>query len=1035
MFKLLFVLISSLSFFIHATDYINDKPDFYVQGNDLNKALENINLYMCFVGNGIARGSLLNKGPYKVLTNDGLCLDKFKESSSSTDSSKVAKSVQDESANNETNFKDIIYNEAIFDVKKASQTAPLTAQIWSKYGHGSTNPLKLPQDIYYDFEITKLACTTAIVEENIPCSKYGNLKLYYTYQPADDTWDNLVPIYGSLGLDTAGVTSGMGSIEIADTTLNYVAHAGQSTFNISLKNEGDISTGIFEKFRTMISGAGWPWAIAYNFYQDTSKELFCQKYAYGRMLIYVEPYNPGAANHGSNYHAFTDSANKAGPLRVNDPSLYGIGISDMTNHIKTNFIDPGYGINEGCFSLDGSQSKKIVDYYGIYDADGARVDLINKAFPISATASGTNNFPNNQMYAYANEWGVWLDPKYNTYVDENTEWKNSNPNATDAQKAKSYTIQSNPIVVSKITVGYIALDDIHKHIVQMWTRDEFWNTEYKNLGFCGVDNQDKDGNACTFYSDYVGYYDKDLNGEDGNSATKGGFVFNKYYSCSNSGCTSGTLTGANIIKFENTEWLSTMAKNFGSYSYVKSMWMHDQSARQTLHIKKESLQNQTSKTSTNGIRQEKRENVALSEMPTTLYCIEDCLSPNALNTAYQNLLSTGATIASDADQTWEKTSIAGNTNRSPESTSPYFDVGPYVKASEVNGSGALEYDWNHDSSVDSTRTNATGSWVDGIRDGQKITYTISTNKIFDSGSNSLTFNTTNKTTLKNITDVNNFLSGAHVTTQKGRNENVNWGIWGGRLMTQAQLDNMECDKNYNDFNTSNDEYEYRPGWTQLQSQEKRYCTRKFHQGNVTEYYAITFRTAPTYNLMEGNAVVTFDKPKNLIFSIPANANYPSEFHGQQYWLQFTGDGNRLNGLPMERYDTSSGNTIDNAAAWQASHRWVDSFVIQDGQSVTDADSGATYTIKSLRGQIYLKPITTSAALNLIGGGASSIPYDMEAAIPSTDLLKDLSPNNGTAANSIGAEPTAILNNGAPCVVDGIKNLKDTTGCPFWSWSN
>ena len=92
---------------------------------------------------------------------------------------------------------------------------------------------------------------------------------------------------------------------------------------------------------------------------------------------------------------------------------------------------------------------------------------------------------------------------------------------------------------------------------------------------------------------------------------------------------------------------------------------------------------------------------------------------------------------------------------------------------------------------------------------------------------------------------------------------------------------------------------------------------------------------------------------------------------------------------MERYDTSSGNTIDNAAAWQASHRWVDSFVIQDGQSVTDADSGATYTIKSLRGQIYLKPITTSAALNLIGGGASSIPYDMEAAIPSKDLLKDL----------------------------------------------
>ena len=70
-----------------------------------------------------------------------------------------------------------------------------------------------------------------------------------------------------------------------------------------------------------------------------------------------------------------------------------------------------------------------------------------------------------------------------------------------------------------------------------------------------------------------------------------------------------------------------------------------------------------------------------------------------------------------------------------------------------------------------------------------------------------------------------------------------------------------------------------------------------------------------------------------------------------------------------------------------------------------------------------------SALNLIGGGASSIPYDMEAQIASTDILRDIS-NNGSAADYIGAEPTDLLNNGVPCVVDGIRNTRDTAGCPF-----
>ena len=86
---------------------------------------------MCFVGNGISRGALLNKGPYKVPTRNDLCTTKFGESSNATDSSRTTSSVETQEESETNSFTDINYNNAIFDVTKASLTAPLKAKIWS----------------------------------------------------------------------------------------------------------------------------------------------------------------------------------------------------------------------------------------------------------------------------------------------------------------------------------------------------------------------------------------------------------------------------------------------------------------------------------------------------------------------------------------------------------------------------------------------------------------------------------------------------------------------------------------------------------------------------------------------------------------------------------------------------------------------------------------------------------------------------------------------------------------------------------------
>ena len=123
--KKFFILMILNSTLLSATDYANDIKDFYVQGNELNDSLRAINLYTCFIGNGISRGALLNKGSYKVLTNEDLCINRFSPILSQNTGGYVAKSAGGDLDNTEIDFKDITYNESIFNVTKASQTAPL----------------------------------------------------------------------------------------------------------------------------------------------------------------------------------------------------------------------------------------------------------------------------------------------------------------------------------------------------------------------------------------------------------------------------------------------------------------------------------------------------------------------------------------------------------------------------------------------------------------------------------------------------------------------------------------------------------------------------------------------------------------------------------------------------------------------------------------------------------------------------------------------------------------------------------------------
>ncbi len=963
------ILISINSF---ATDYQKDKIDYFVHGQPLNDSLKTINVFMCFIKKGMLGGSLVNAGPYNVLTDSVGCNNAFEQDKDSQGSGSG-----EDQGDTDVEVTETQYNTAIFDVK-ASVGNPFTAKIWSEVNIGSTDSRFLPTNVYYDYSISRLPCTA--LNENVTpnpgvnCSKYGNLKLDFTYTPSVDNWSTIQPAFAFLGLDEKDKTAGLGMIEIQDNSITYKSHAGTNTFNLNLQAEGNIVKGIFERFISP-SPSNPAWQLAYMFYADDVKNFYCKKYKYAKILIYKHPYPTtpsGIINPAAEAYDFLTPENKWGPKAVDNYQDYITisPVSNATDYWKTNVIASNpFEYDEICYSTEKTNALRLVNEYGLYDSTGSRIELLNKPHSISATASGTNDFPSGKMYVYASEYGVHMPHRYRAhFTPDVTVWKNTDPTASANEKAKQYTLKQNFIQADKITVSYIALDDVHKQSIRMWFYEEHWNTEFKNLGFCGIDNVDKDGVACTSYREYEGYYDKDLE-NDGNSATKGGFVFTRGLACNDGPCVESVVDK----KFENSEWLSIMVKGSAPYTYTRHLhaWNHD--ARSHLAINPSTLQNPSSNSSVNGIKVEKNEQVAVEDLPATLFCLERCISPTALNNTYDALIAAGVLIANpENDQSWTKTSVSGDLDRDPAS-SPYFDVGPYIKTAELNGSGQLEYDRDAPfGTPEWTSSSATGQWQDGILgngsgkgdDGKVVQYSQA-NGVLSVDGQALTFDPANVVKLQQIQNMYGLLNGSRVQVQQNNQIETGayWGFGMGRLFDAAGLAQAVCENNFQVYDNSNaDEYDYRPGWSQADNlATPRYCVNKVHSGAVTSWYNLRVVSQPNYDLIDpdtGKRKI-FDKPIELNFTVPSTAAYPVSEHGKKLKLNYRGKGTRLGGIPIEFKDITTGLPWDGTAANMAYLRGLDKFEIVAGTEVTGTDAlgnVTTYKLKPLLGHAYLKPI-------------------------------------------------------------------------------
>ena len=95
-----------------------------------------------------------------------------------------------------------------------------------------------------------------------------------------------------------------------------------------------------------------------------------------------------------------------------------------------------------------------------------------------------------------------------------------------------------------------------------------------------------------------------------------------------------------------------MVAGTAPHTYVRHghFWNHD--SRSNLSVSENAFQNPDSNSSTNGIRIEKNEYISIQDLPSNLYCLERCLSPERLNTTYDNLIIQGEQIAAVNNQSW-----------------------------------------------------------------------------------------------------------------------------------------------------------------------------------------------------------------------------------------------------------------------------------------------------------------------------------------------------------------------------------------------
>lgn len=439
---------------------------------------------------------------------------------------------------------------------------------------------------------------------------------------------------------------------------------------------------------------------------------------------------------------------------------------------------------------------------------------------------------------------------------------------------------------------------------------------------------DEDTNR-TEYEDYIGTY----NAETQTFTVTTGLTFNPNYE-------ETELT--NPFQFTTTDWLEHMKKvqQYGDELYIEhrelNTWSSDTNSNYT--IAKNSFENPTDGSKENGIAVNARSQISQSELPTKLYCLNNCITATRLAAHYTD-------VKSQADPSGDGSYTGSVSSSSP---SPYADTQTNLKDAMndidiVYNAGTID-----ENTV--TRSYSAGAWMNSLIASELYVYTVSDGKLLDADGNEISVGFE-----WGLSRPYEKIRGANFITKDGWQRETEWGIDTNELVDEASLAKLECDYVI-DSNGKKDYQDENPKYDSTTSGDKmyetRYCVSKMWGNRELESkYSFRYETYKNYVILNADGTkVAFDPPKTLYFTVPNEEKYGND-KGKKFSLQYQGD--HLGGIPGNVVNIDTGEVLGEwVEEWKSNYRWVPRFTIGDDAILKDI-SGTEYKVKALRGEEWL----------------------------------------------------------------------------------
>ncbi|MFL2554002.1 MAG: hypothetical protein ACJ0S4_04840 [Candidatus Rariloculaceae bacterium] len=966
------------------TDYEKSaaEADFYVTGNMVNQAMEQVNFLICWM-NKTNPQNYVGAGTYLALVDQEKCRNQTgADASAEQAASKPSSANQTAAASNEKKETETVkYSETLMTITQEG-----TSQIgkgWAK-----------PQFENGQEPIAYISMTQTAGVDEAAGKPFGDFEFWYEMlQPeafnSPGTFDEPpMSIPANTVIDA-------GYVKAAGRDISYISESmmqGSQAVFADFSDNGDIE-GVFATV------GGWaisefdfqPLQFVFQFKVDATQKAYCQKFLKAQAYTFSET-DPSAAP------TLTEVAESeliaAGAERVFVSS--GGDFSNLTG--------------ESCFYTGADTAMRHVWRYGTYNkATGARYDLANSAFSIRADAA-TNSL-SQDVYGWAAYWGTDYD-KYNLestdVINENTIWVND----SDATDTKEYKIRTNYVEVNKQSTEFTTLADLNGYRASVYLHDNeaYWTTQLGKLG----DGTGPDSG----FGDYVGSCTaagqcQEYEGEftyDATNPTASYFTFTHGMDWYKSGDPRVEL--AVPKKFTLAQWTAVMKEDFDwepkdgvvDQTYWRNLGFWSNDVGQYYEIPIEAVKDPTSTDAAARVRTAKTEKVDLSTLAgKSFICVDRCLKTVSMNTVLQTALNQ-----------------ASSNNQNVIATSPYYAVGDYFLSDTY-------IDWNENGVKDAHEEDIQkgDSWGTGVVATDAKTYSVNTaGVLLDPDGVALTWSSATRTGLAAAVAaagpggrVDSVLRGQTANTkpagfQNNWPTNIDWALSGGRLIenTATAIAELECRRPAAGKAYTN-AYPGMPN--DGTGSVKRYCPDAFWSGRVSTSYEVNIKTDQSYELTTGGNVVTMDRPKQFEITVPPGITDPAgkSLAGKKYRLKYEGFG-ELHGIPGTMINQCTGENLGDVFVeeWTSCYRYISDFTIPDGTDLTDTvDSSNVIITRALNGDEFLKGAPMLE---------STFTYQYtEANLPTTAVLKTTASSDSD--EYIGAPPeTGIINEGKAAVVNG-----------------